>query len=50
MKLNGVKAQQQPHKAQVKNVKHVQQCKTGEIIEMIKGRVPAEKIAATCYK
>ncbi len=40
----------QPKAARAKTVKHVQVCKTGEIIEMIKEKVPAEKIAASCYK
>jgi hypothetical protein len=50
MKLDGVKGDLKSHEAQAKNVKHVQQCKTGEIIEMIKGKIPAEKIAESCYK
>ncbi|QCO55344.1 hypothetical protein EOK75_05875 [Pseudorhodobacter turbinis] len=50
MKINPIKGESPTGKAQAKGAKHVQVCKTGEIIEMIKGKVPAEKIAASCYK
>ena len=50
MKISPVIGEAQARQAQAKTVKHVQVCKTGEIIEMIKERIPAEKIAASCYK
>jgi len=50
IKIDDVKGEARAPKAEAKGKKHVQVCKTGEIIEMIKGKVPAEKIAANCYK
>ena len=49
-KVDGIKGKAQPAKENAKRAKHVKVCKTGEIIKMIKGKVPAEKIAASCYK
>jgi hypothetical protein len=46
----GSKSKTQPAKQITKRARHTKVCKTGEIIEMIKGKVPAEKIAASCYK
>lgn len=50
MKLDPIKGKSTVTKAQKEGGKHIQVCKTGEIIRMIKKEVPATKIAASCYK
>jgi hypothetical protein len=50
MKLDGLEGELQTRKVQKDGGKHLQVCKTSEIIEMIKMKAPAEKIAASCYK
>ena len=48
--VDEIKSKAQPAKQIAKRAKHAKVCKTGEIIEMIKGKVSVEKIAASCYK
>lgn len=50
IKLGPIKGEATARDVNGDGPKHVKVCKTGEIIEMIKGKVPAEKIAASCYK
>jgi len=50
MKLSAIKGEAKARDLKDDGAKHVKVCETGKIIEMIKGKVPAEKIAANCYK
>lgn len=50
MKIGPIKGESKAQKVDKAQQKHVQVCKTGAILDMIEKKVPAEKIAASCYK